>query len=1021
MDAKIRIFEIAKELNVDTKRVLAVAQSLNVDVKNHMSTIDEKQANQVREGLKAEGATAEAPKAEATTAEPKAQKPVATKRDAAPPKASLLDDFFGAGTKPRQKADELKRDLRGGSPLPPPGRAPKKVEAEAKADQAETEVKAAEIPVVEQPVQAAAPAPEAVAAAPVAEAPAPVAEAPAAEAHAAEAPVAEAHAAEAHAAEAHAVEAPAGEAPAGEASATEPSHPETAGTARSLPSGPRAAGPVGGPRPASSGLGLPGRPAPQPAPSAADRAMLEGGPRKPAPAAPAAPGAIASGLGMPMKRPAGAAPSGPSGIGLPGAPRPAGSGLGMPGRPGERPAGGPRPGGFGGPRPGGFGGAGGRGRPGQGGGLAIPKVDPKVAEQAKPADGKPRIGQGGDRKKGDAFTKRETAASRPSEEQLFGRGRRRPQQKSAGPRVVKPITITGPMTVKDLAAEMAVTSAEVIKILFSGFGIMATINQELDIDTCALVAGEMGAEVNVQEAENILETYDLIEDADEDPALKEPRHPVVTIMGHVDHGKTSLLDALRSARVAAGEAGGITQHIGAYEVELNGRKITFLDTPGHEAFTAMRARGANVTDIAILVVAADDSVMPQTIESINHAKAANVPILVAINKVDKESADPTRVKQDLTAHGLVAEEWGGETIMVPVSAKAKINLDLLLENVLILADVLELKANPEKEARGTIIEAQLDKNRGPVATVLIQGGTLNVGDTFVAGTAWGRVRAMNDHRGKKLKSAGPSTPVQILGFQTVPAAGDVFRVAPDEKTARDIAERRQAKAQSERTAQKAMSLEDFMSSVAQGELKDLNVIIKGDVQGSVEALRGQLEKLRNEEVQVKIVHSAVGAISESDVMLATTSRAVLIGFNVRPDDRARHAAQDQGVDLRLYNVIYDIVDDLTAAMTGMLAPKIEEVELGKAEVRETFKVPKAGLAAGCYVTEGKVTRHAKFRLVRDGIVIWNGEINALRRFKDEVKEVATGYECGITLANYQDFKPGDILEAYELKEVKPQA
>ncbi|HLO02964.1 MAG TPA: translation initiation factor IF-2 [Symbiobacteriaceae bacterium] len=998
MDAKIRIFELAKELNVNTKRVVELAQSLNVDVKNHMSTIDEKQANQVREGLQAEGAPAEGTKAEATTAEPKAQKPVAPKRDAAPPKASLLDDFFGAGTKPRQKADELKRDLRGGSPLPPPGRATKKAEAEF---HAETEVKAAESPVVEQSVQEAAPAP-AVVAAPVAEVAAPVEQAPVAQA---------------------AVEAPQVEAPAVEAPAAEGDSQETAlDSARPLPSGPRAAAPAA-PRPVSSGIGLPGRPTPQPAPSAADRALLEGGPRKPAPQAPAAPGAIASGLGMPMKRPPGApaGPSGPSGLGMPGAPRPGGSGLGMPGRPGERPAGGPRPGGFGGPRPGGFGGAGGRGRPGQGGGLAIPKVDPKVAEAAKPADGKRPIGQGGDRKKGDAFTKRETSASRPSEEQLFGRGRRRPMAKSAGPRTIKPITIVGPMTVKDLASEMSVTSAEVIKVLFSGFGIMATINQELDIDTCALVAGELGAEVTVQEAENILETYDIIEDADEDPELKESRHPVVTIMGHVDHGKTSLLDALRSARVAQGEAGGITQHIGAYEVELNGRKITFLDTPGHEAFTAMRARGANVTDIAILVVAADDSVMPQTIESINHAKAANVPVLVAINKIDKDGADPSRVKQDLTAHGLVAEEWGGETIMVPVSAKQKLNLDLLLENVLILADMLELKSNPDKEARGTIIEAQLDKTRGPVATVLIQGGTLNTGDVFVAGTSWGRVRAMNDYRGKKQKSAGPSTPVQILGFQTVPSAGDVFRVAPDEKTARDIAERRQAKAQSERTAQKAMSLEDFMSSVAQGELKDLNVIVKGDVQGSVEALRGQLEKLRNEEVQVKIVHAAAGAISESDVMLATTSKAVVIGFNVRPDERANRAAQDQGVDVRLYTVIYDIVDDLKAAMTGMLAPKIEEVALGKAEIREIFKVPKAGLAAGCMIIEGKVTRNAKFRLVRDGIVVWNGEINALRRFKDEVKEVATGYECGITLANYQDFKPGDILEAYELKEVKPQA
>jgi translation initiation factor IF-2 len=686
-------------------------------------------------------------------------------------------------------------------------------------------------------------------------------------------------------------------------------------------------------------------------------------------------------------------------------PRPGGGGFG--GRPGG--------GGFGGGRPGGAGGGFGR-RPG-GAGLQIPKVDPKVAEQAKPADGKRPIGQGGDRKKGDAFTKRETAASRPSEEKLFGR---RPGGKGSvvERRSLKPVTIEGAMTVKDLAHEMGVTAAEVIKKLLTGFGIMATINQELDTDTCVLVAGEFGVEVTVKEVENVLEEYDQIEDADEADEEKITRHPVVTIMGHVDHGKTSLLDAIRSAKVALGEAGGITQHIGAYEIELNGKKITFLDTPGHEAFTAMRARGANVTDIAVLVVAADDSVMPQTIESINHAKAAGVPVIVAINKIDKPQANPDKVKQDLTQYGLVAEEWGGETIMVPVSAKQQLHLDDLLENILILAEVQELKANPDKDARGYILEAELDKNRGPVATVLVKTGTLNLGDSFVAGTAWGRVRAMFDHRGKKLKVAGPSTPVQILGFQTVPAAGDVFRVAPDEKTARTIAEKRQAKAQAERQGSKAMSLDDFMKQVQEGEVKDLNLIIKGDVQGSVEALRGQLEKLRNEEVQVKIVHAAVGAITETDVMLASASNAIIIGFNVRPDDRADRAAKEQGIDLRMYNIIYNVVDDVKAAMTGMLAPKIEENVLGRAEVRETFKVPKVGMAAGCMVTSGKVTRNAKFRLIRDGIVIWDGEINALRRFKDDAREVAEGYECGITLEKYQDFKPGDILEAYELKEVK---
>jgi len=641
-----------------------------------------------------------------------------------------------------------------------------------------------------------------------------------------------------------------------------------------------------------------------------------------------------------------------------------------------------------------------------------------VAEAAKPAE-RPKIGQGGARKRGDAFTKRETAASRPSEEKLFGR---RPQRRSAQAerRVLKPITIEGPMTVKDLAHEMGITAAEVIKKLLTDFGIMATINQELDVDTCVLVAGEFGAEVTVKEVEDVLAAYDQVEDPDEPDELKKPRHPVVTIMGHVDHGKTSLLDAIRSSRVAQGEAGGITQHIGAYEVELKGRKITFLDTPGHEAFTAMRARGANVTDVAVLVVAADDSVMPQTVESINHAKAANVPIVVAINKIDKPTANPDKVKQDLTAYGLVPEEWGGDTIMVPVSAKTHENLDALLENILLVAEVQELKANPDKEARGYIIEAELDKNRGPVATVLIRGGTLRPGDNFVAGTAWGRVRAMMDHRGRRIKAAGPSTPVQVLGFQSVPQAGDVFRVTPDEKTARQIAEQRQARLQAERQGTKAMSLEDFMSEVARGEVKDLNLVIKADVQGSVEAVRGQLEKMRNEEVQVKVIHSAVGAITESDVMLAATSKAIIIGFNVRPEERAARAAHESGVDIRLYSVIYDIVNDIEAAMKGMLAPKIEEEILGRAEVRELFKVPKVGVAAGCRVISGKVTRSAKYRLIRDNVVVWSGELHALRRFKDEVKEVQEGFECGITLERFQDFKPGDILEAYELKEVKAE-
>ncbi len=926
---------------MDSKRVLEVLQTLNVDVKNHMSTIDQKTAEKVTEAVKrAPAKQGDSGSKEVAKATRQSSKPV---REANPAKASLLEDFFGAGARPRRSVEDVKRQMRSATAERPP---------------AERRSRSAERPAAEAPPRPAARSevpkrPEE-----------PRAEAkPKAEGAREGAPAAKL---KAEAGKVDLPKGPAAEQAGGKGKAQQKDVGEGA-PARNLPKGPGADRDrprvEAGPRPGRSGIGLPTKPLPKGSVADADRAAIEAGPR------------------------------------------PRGSGIGLPTKPAR--------GGDRGPRPGG--GFGGRGR-GRRGGLAIPKVDPKVAEQAKPAEGKPRVGQGGDRKRGDFFDRRENDPSRPSEEKLFGR--RPKKSKKPERRVVKSITIEGPMTVKELAHEMGVTAAEVIKTLLTQFGIMATINQELDTDTCVLVGSEFGAEVTVKEVEDILEKYDQVEDPDEDPALKKPRHPVVTIMGHVDHGKTSLLDAIRESRVAAGEAGGITQHIGAYEVELDGKHITFLDTPGHEAFTAMRARGANVTDIAILVVAADDSVMPQTIESINHAKAANVPIIVAINKIDKPDANPERVKQDLTAHGLIPEEWGGDTIMVPVSAKNKQNLDLLLENILILAEILELKANPDKEARGTILEAQLDKTRGPVATVLVQAGTLHPGDCFVAGTAWGRVRAMFDHRGRKVKSAGPSTPVQILGFQSVPNAGDIFRVTPDEKEARNVAERRQQLIQAERQKTKAMSLDDFMSKVAEGEMKDLNLIIKADVQGSVKALRGQLEKLRNEEVQVKIIHAAVGAITETDVMLASTANAVIIGFNVRPDDRATRAAAEQGVDIRTYNVIYNVIDDIEAAMKGMLAPKIEEVILGRAEVRELFKVPKVGMAAGCVVVSGKVTRHAKYRLIRDGVVVWEGNLNQLRRFKDEVKEVAEGYECGITLERFQDFKPGDILEAYELREVK---
>ncbi len=564
---------------------------------------------------------------------------------------------------------------------------------------------------------------------------------------------------------------------------------------------------------------------------------------------------------------------------------------------------------------------------------------------------------------------------------------------------------------------MAVNAAEIIKSLLK-LGVMVTINQELDVDTIQIVLTEMGYpfEIKLEMTEAEMDAFEEVDD----PAGLIPRAPVVTIMGHVDHGKTSLLDAIREAKVAAGEAGGITQHIGAYMVEIHDRKITFLDTPGHEAFTAMRARGAQVTDVAVLVVAADDGVMPQTIEAINHAKAAGVPIVVAINKIDKAGANPDRVKQELTEHGLVSEEWGGETIMVPVSAKQRLNLDQLLEMILLVADVRDLRANPGKLARGTIIESKLDKGRGPVATVLIQSGTLHIGDALVAGGAYCKVRAMLDEKGKRVKRAGPSTPVEVLGFGDVPQAGDIARAFHDEKEAREAAEKRALmRRQIEMASHTKLTLEDLQKRIVEGELKDLNLIIKADVHGSAEALKGSLVKLRNEEVKVNVVHSGVGAITESDVMLAMASGAIIIGFHVRPDPNARAASERESVDVRLYRVIYDAVEDIKAAMQGMLKPKLEEVIMGRVEIRALFKVPKAGTVAGCYVLDGKITKNAQVRLIRDNVVIHEGKLSSLKRFKDDVREVAAGFECGLSFENFNDIKEGDQIEAFTIEEVKP--
>lgn len=578
------------------------------------------------------------------------------------------------------------------------------------------------------------------------------------------------------------------------------------------------------------------------------------------------------------------------------------------------------------------------------------------------------------------------------------------------------VLIPDEITVGELASRLKVTATDVIKKLM-GLGIMASINQEIDFDTASLVAEELGAKVEKEVIITIEER--LIDDSDDDDTNLEPRCPVVVVMGHVDHGKTSILDRIRNAHVAAGEAGGITQHIGAYQVNIDGQDITFLDTPGHEAFTSMRARGANITDIAILVVAADDGIMPQTIESINHAKAAGVSIIVAINKMDKEGANPDRIKEELTKFDLVCEDWGGDVICVPVSAKTGEGIDELLENVLLVAEVKELKANPERLAKGTVIEARLDKGRGPIATLLVQNGTLKQGDVLIAGTSVGRVRVMTSDKGRTVKSAGPSVPVEITGLADVPSAGDIFNAVEDERLARELVEKRRHEAKQEQfNAYRKVTLDNLFSQIAEGEIKELPIIVKADVQGSVEAVKQSLEKLSNNEVRVRVIHGAVGAVKESDVMLASASNAIIVGFNVRPDPVAAENAARDGVDIRLYRIIYDAIEEISTAMKGMLAPKFRDVELGRVEVRQVYKISNVGMVAGSYVLSGKATRGCQVRVVRDGIIIADDKIAGLKRFKDDVKEVADGYECGISLEKFSDVKEGDIFETYVVEEYR---
>ncbi len=579
------------------------------------------------------------------------------------------------------------------------------------------------------------------------------------------------------------------------------------------------------------------------------------------------------------------------------------------------------------------------------------------------------------------------------------------------------IVLEGRITVGELAGKLGIAASELIGRLMD-LGVMATINQSIDSEVAQMVAEDYGYQVEIKVDPIEAGLVEPVEDRAED---LRTRPPVVTILGHVDHGKTSLLDAIRHANVTAQEAGGITQHIGAYQADFSGKKVVFLDTPGHEAFTAMRARGAQVTDIAVVVVAADDGVMPQTVEAINHAKAAGVPIIVAVNKIDKENANPDKVKQQLTEYGLVPEEWGGDTVFVNVSALKRLGLDSLLEMILLVSEMLELKANPNKPATGTVVEARLEKGRGPVATVLVQDGTLHVGDPVVCGNIYGKVRAMSDDKGRRVKKAGPATPVEVQGLTAVPEAGDMLQVVADERTARLIAEKRSEKrreAELKKTAR--VSLDDLFKQIQEGAVKDLNIVIKADVQGSVEALRDALLKLDQQEVRLQVIHGGVGAVTESDIMLASASNAIIIGFNVRPDVNARRAAERENVDIRLYRVIYEAIDDVKAAMKGMLAPKFREVVLGQAEVRQLFRVSRIGTIAGCHVTDGKIARNADIRIIRDGVVIHEGKMETLKRFKDDVREVPAGYDCGILMERFHEFREGDVIEAYIMQQVQPE-
>jgi translation initiation factor IF-2 len=950
-----RVYEVAQQLGIDNKELMQRLADMGKEVKNHMAVIDDAD-------VKALTAPAQTTHKEVSQEEVRVKPTLIRRRAKAveptpeAPQAEAAPAEAERQEAPKEEAPAAKVEAEP-APAPKPSR-PEPVRARI--------IEAAPAP---------KPAPPAAPAAPAAEkpAPAPAAAAPAAPAPAPEAP------AKAEEAKPAVKEAPKAEAPA----------------AAAAPAAPKAEAPAA---PVAT---------PEPERATATRARILGRVEIPIPQQRPT-------ERREYQRPAGERPAPrpgmPRGVERPGTERPAGRPAP---RPGERPA------------------------PSRGPERPAPLApveapvgdDRRKTRKGPPAPAATEYGKPG--KKGAAPAKKKEAFKKPDlldkRERVFEPGPRvkgkkgRVEKVQIGkkteitvPKAIKRIIkISESISVGELAKRMGIKATDLIRALMK-MGVMATINHPLDFDTATILATDFGYEI-----ENVALDVDEILEAEPDaPEALEKRPPVVTIMGHVDHGKTSLLDAIRETNVIAGEAGGITQHIGAYDVELKGRKITFLDTPGHEAFTAMRARGAKVTDIVILVVAADDGVMPQTREAINHSKAAGVPIIIAINKIDKPEANPARVKQELMEFGLVSEEWGGDTIFVEVSAKKRINLEELLEMVLLQADVLELKANPNKTARGTIVEAKLDKGRGPVATVLVQEGTLKVGDYFVAGVHYGRVRAMQNNRGEKLPSAGPAMPAEVIGFTGVPDAGDVFVALADEKQAKEIATHRQMKLREAELAKHSkLSLEQLYEKIQKGEVKDLNTIVKGDVQGSVEAVAESLRKLTTDAVRLNVLHASVGAITETDVNLASASNAIILGFNVRPEVKAAALAEKEGVDVRLYNIIYDAVDDIKKAMEGLLEPTFKERSLGRAEIREVFSVPKHGNVAGSYVTDGKIVRNAQVRLLRDNVVVHEGKLGSLRRFKDDVKEVATGYECGMSIENYNDIKVGDIIECFEMEKV----